>query len=68
MPRSVSAQGRDAIGYALGSLFAAGVIVLLVMIVALRRMVLTPVSRDDAIRRCHRRGRRPDPAHGGESS
>jgi len=45
VPRSVSAQGRDAIGYALGSLFAAGVIVLLVMIVALRRMVLTPVSR-----------------------
>ena len=34
----MSAQGRDAIGYALGSLFAAGVIVLLVMIVALRRL------------------------------
>jgi sensor domain CHASE-containing protein len=45
VPRSVSAQGRDAIGYALGSLFAAGAIVLLVMIVALRRLVLTPVSR-----------------------
>ena len=45
VPRSVSAQGRDAIGYALGSLFAAGAIVLLVMIVALRHLVLTPVSR-----------------------
>jgi len=45
VPRSVSAQGRDAIGYALLSLFAAGTIVLLVMIVALRRLVLTPVSR-----------------------
>jgi two-component system NtrC family sensor kinase len=45
VPRSVSAQGRDAIGYALLSLFAAGVSVLLVLIVALRRLVLAPVSR-----------------------
>ena len=45
VPRSVSAQGRDAIGYALLSLFAAGAIVLLVLIVALRRLVLAPVSR-----------------------
>jgi sensor domain CHASE-containing protein len=45
VPRSVSAQGRDAIGYALMSLFAAGAIVLLVMIVTLRRLVLAPVSR-----------------------
>jgi two-component system NtrC family sensor kinase len=45
VPRSVSAQGRDAIGYAFLSLFAAGVIVLLVMIALLRRLVLIPVSR-----------------------
>jgi sensor domain CHASE-containing protein len=45
VPRKVSAQGRDAIGYALLSLFTGGVIVLLVMVVALRRMVLRPVSR-----------------------
>jgi two-component system NtrC family sensor kinase len=45
VPRKVSAQGRDAIGYALVSLFIGGVIVLLVMVVALRRMVLRPVSR-----------------------
>ena len=38
-------QGRDAIGYALLSLFVAGVAVLLVLVVALRRMVLRPVSR-----------------------
>jgi two-component system NtrC family sensor kinase len=45
VPRKVSAQGRDAIGYALLSLFVAGVAVLLVLVVALRRMVLRPVSR-----------------------
>jgi len=45
VPRSVSAHGRDAVGYALLSLFAAGFIVLLVLIAALRRMVLAPVSR-----------------------
>ena len=45
VPRKVSAQGRDAIGYALVSLFVGGVIVLLVLVVALRRMVLRPVSR-----------------------
>lgn len=45
VPRKVSAQGRDAIGYALLSLFTAGVIVLLVLVVALRKMVLRPVSR-----------------------
>jgi len=45
VPRSVSAQGRAAIGYALLSLFAAGAIALLVLIVALRRLVLAPVSR-----------------------
>ncbi len=44
-PRIVSAQGRDAIGYALLSLFIAGVIVLVVLAIALRRMVLRPVSR-----------------------
>ncbi|NJD31139.1 MAG: HAMP domain-containing protein [Gammaproteobacteria bacterium] len=44
-PRAVSAQGRDAIGYALLSLFIAGVIVLIVLAIALRRMVLRPVSR-----------------------
>ena len=45
VPRSVSERGRDAVGYALLSLFAAGFIVLLVLIAALRRMVLAPVSR-----------------------
>ena len=45
VPRKVSAQGRDAIGFALVSLFVAGVVVLIVLAVALRRMVLRPVSR-----------------------
>jgi sensor domain CHASE-containing protein len=45
VPRKVSAQGRDAIGYALLSLFVAGLAVLVVLVVALRRMVLRPVSR-----------------------
>jgi sensor domain CHASE-containing protein len=45
VPRKVSAQGRDAIGYALLSLFVAGVAVLVVLVIALRRMVLRPVSR-----------------------
>jgi two-component system NtrC family sensor kinase len=45
VPRKVSAQGRDAIGYALLSLFTAGVAVLVVLVVALRRMVLRPVSK-----------------------
>ena len=45
VPRKVSAQGRDAIGYALLSLFVAGAAVLVVLVVALRRMVLRPVSR-----------------------
>jgi len=45
VPRKVSAQGRDAIGYALLSLFVAGVAVLVVLVVALRRMVLRPVSK-----------------------
>ena len=45
VPRKVSAQGRDAIGYALLSLFVAGAAVLVVLVVALRRMVLRPVSK-----------------------
>ncbi len=45
VPRKVSAQGRDAIFYALLSLFIAGLVVLVVLVVALRRMVLRPVSR-----------------------
>jgi len=45
VPRAVSAQGREAIHYALLSLFAAGAIVLLVLIALLRRLVLIPVSR-----------------------
>jgi sensor domain CHASE-containing protein len=44
VPRAVSAQGRDAIAYALVSLFMAGAIVLLVLIATLRRLVLIPVS------------------------
>ena len=44
VPRQVSAKGRDAVGYALLSLFLAGIAVLLVLVVALRRMVLRPVS------------------------
>jgi sensor domain CHASE-containing protein/two-component sensor histidine kinase len=45
VPRDVSARGRDAIGYALLSVFVAGVIVMLALLTALRRMVLRPVSR-----------------------
>jgi sensor domain CHASE-containing protein len=45
VPRKVSAQGRDAIGFALVSLFIAGLVVLIVLAVALKRMVLRPVSR-----------------------
>lgn len=45
VPRSVSARGRDAIGFALLSLLCAGIVVLFVLLVALRRMVLRPVSR-----------------------
>lgn len=44
-PRDVTARGRDAIGYALLSVFVAGAIVLLALLTALRRMVLRPVSR-----------------------
>jgi len=45
LPRAVSARGLDAIGFALLSLLLAGVIVLFVLLVALRVMVLRPVSR-----------------------
>jgi two-component system, NtrC family, sensor kinase len=45
VPRDVSARGRDAIGYALLSVFVAGVMVMLALLTALRRMVLRPVSR-----------------------
>jgi sensor domain CHASE-containing protein len=44
VPRSVSAQGRDAVGFASLSLFLAGVSVLLVLGLAMRRMILGPVS------------------------
>ncbi|MFO1406730.1 MAG: CHASE4 domain-containing protein [Steroidobacteraceae bacterium] len=45
VPRAVSARGRDATGYALASVFVAGAIVLATLLVALRKMVLRPVSR-----------------------
>ena len=45
VPRSVSARGRDAIGFALVSLLLAGAVVLLVLTVGMRVMVLGPVSR-----------------------
>ena len=45
VPRDVSARGRAATGYALASVFVAGVIVLVTLVVALRYMVLRPVSR-----------------------
>ena len=45
VPRGVSARGRDAVGYALLSVFVAGVLVLLALLTALRRMVLRPVTR-----------------------
>ncbi|MFO1394302.1 MAG: CHASE4 domain-containing protein [Steroidobacteraceae bacterium] len=45
VPRAVSARGRDASGYALASVFVAGAIVLVTLLVALRHMVLRPVSR-----------------------
>ena len=44
VPRDVSARGRDATGYALASVFVAGAIVLITLVVALRYMVLRPVS------------------------
>jgi sensor domain CHASE-containing protein len=45
VPRSVSARGRDAIGFALLSLFVAGTVVLFVLTAGMRVMVLGPVSR-----------------------
>jgi len=45
VPRSVSARGLDAIGFALLSLLVAGIVVLFVLLAALRIMVLRPVSR-----------------------
>jgi sensor domain CHASE-containing protein len=45
VPRDVTARGRDATGYALASVFVAGAIVLVTLVVALRYMVLRPVSR-----------------------
>jgi sensor domain CHASE-containing protein len=45
VPRSVTARGLDAIGFALLSLLFAGIVVLFVLLVALRIMVLRPVSR-----------------------
>jgi sensor domain CHASE-containing protein len=45
VPRSVSARGRDAIDFATLSLALAGVLVLVVLLVALRIMVLGPVTR-----------------------
>lgn len=45
VPRSVSARGRDAVGFASLSLLLAGLSVLLVLGLAMRRMILGPVSR-----------------------
>jgi sensor domain CHASE-containing protein len=45
VPRAVSAQGRDAVGYALLAAFVAGALGLLALVTALRRMVLRPVSK-----------------------
>jgi two-component system, NtrC family, sensor kinase len=45
VPREVSARGRDAIGYALLSVFIGGLMVMFALLTALRRMVLRPVSR-----------------------
>lgn len=45
VPRSVTRQGRDAVRYALISIFVAGIVVLLALLAALRRMVLQPVSQ-----------------------
>ena len=44
VPRAVTARGHDATGYALASVFVAGAIVLVTLVVALRYMVLRPVS------------------------
>jgi two-component system NtrC family sensor kinase len=45
VPRSVTARGLAATRFALWSLLIVGVIVLLVLITAIRRMILGPVSR-----------------------
>jgi sensor domain CHASE-containing protein len=45
LPRSVSAQGLDAIGYATLSLLGAGLVAMAVLFVAMRVLVLRPVSR-----------------------
>jgi nitrogen fixation/metabolism regulation signal transduction histidine kinase len=45
VPRDVTARGRDATGYALASVFVAGAIVLVTLVIALRYMVLRPVSQ-----------------------
>lgn len=44
VPRAVTARGHDATGYALASVFVACAIVLVTLVVALRYMVLRPVS------------------------
>ena len=44
VPRAVTARGHDATGYALASVFVACAIVLVTLVVALRHMVLRPVS------------------------
>ncbi len=45
VPRSVSARGRDAVGFAMLSLLLAAAITLAALLLALRFMVLGPVSR-----------------------
>jgi len=45
VPRSITAKGQDATRFALWSLLAVGIVVLVVLILAIRQMILGPVSR-----------------------
>ena len=60
VPRSVSARGRAAIGFALLSLLVAGLVVLFVLLAALRVHGAAAGEPHDAPRGRDRRGRRPD--------
>lgn len=44
-PKAITARGQTAIRFALLSLLGAGLIILIVLVIGLRRMVLTPIRR-----------------------
>ncbi len=45
VPKTISARGQNAIRYALLSLFGAGAIIMIALIIGLRRMVLAPIQK-----------------------